>query len=329
VPESVVEITVFVASPGDVARERRALVAVAEEVDRTVGVPEGFRLSLKRWESHARPAAGRPQGVVNAQLGPADVFVGLLWGRFGTPTGKAASGTEEEFLRAHAAWTRGGTHRPEILLYFSEARLRPSDVDPAQLARVQDFRARVERDHLVWTYPGAARFADVVRPHLIDAARAALRRVRGASPAPPRARPPRLSRRYSDAEREAYLAHAFGVVRRYVATAAGALAAHVPSASVTVKLLAAGDLYAEGAVDGLVRSRCRIWTQPHAVVYGGSLYQSEASDAVKIDGLAVLKEVDGALVFTLRGFRGGAHFGLSAEEVAERLWWRFVRRLEV
>jgi hypothetical protein len=286
-----------------------------------------------RWETHARPAAGRPQGVVNAQLGPCDVFVGLLWGRFGTPTGRAGSGTEEEFLRAHAAWKRRRKHRPEILLYFSEARLRPSEVDPAQLARVQAFRARVERDHLVGTYPGPARFADVVRPHLIGAARAVLRRLGGPSRGvrEPRAPyvVPSLPRRYSEGEWEAHLAGAFAIVGRHFGEAAEALRARAPYASVGVKRLPGGDLYAEAGANGLVQSRCRIWTQPHRLVYGGSLYQTETSDAVRIDGLATLREVGGALVFTLTGFGRGADFGLPAEAVAARFWRRFVRRLEV
>jgi hypothetical protein len=176
-PQFVAEIAVFVASPAEVARERHALDAVADEINRTVGAEEGFRLVLKKWETFARPAAGRPQGVVNAQAGAYDVFVGLLWKRFGTPTGKAGSGTEEEFERAHAAWQRRGSPPPEVLFYFSEARVRPSEVEPGQLARVQAFRRRIQADHLVWTYPHPARFADVARPHLVAAARSVMRRA--------------------------------------------------------------------------------------------------------------------------------------------------------
>src|SRR6185503_17165509 len=97
-------VRVFVASPSDVSAERNALSSIVQEINQTVAAiaPEkGIRLELVRWETHASPAAGRPQGVINDQIGEYDIFVGIMWRRFGTPTAEAGSGTEEEFNRAY------------------------------------------------------------------------------------------------------------------------------------------------------------------------------------------------------------------------------------
>jgi len=190
----------------------------------------------------------------------------------------------------------------------------------------------VAADHLVWTYRGPAHFADIVRPHLIDAARAVARRHRRAErpqgaprPTRPIARSPK---RYTDAERRVYLVEAFTTVERYFLGAAEALRAHRPRAHVAVLRLDEGTLYAEGAVDDMVRSRCRIWIEGRAALaFGGSRYQRVTSEFVRLDALAVLKEADGALAFTLTGTNAQADFALAPEEVAERFWLAFVRKL--
>ena len=63
-----------------------------------------------------------PQQVINDQIGEYDLFVGIMWNRFGTPTDVAASGTEEEFHAALSSWR--ATKRPWITFYFCD---RPSN----------------------------------------------------------------------------------------------------------------------------------------------------------------------------------------------------------
>lgn len=117
--QEVTEVKVFVASPGDVRAERNALAVVVAELNYTTGQKLGFVVELVRGKTHCRPGAGRPQGVINDLIGPNDVFLGIMWNRFGTPTGEADSGTEEEFNLAYAEWERSG--HPHILFYFCQA----------------------------------------------------------------------------------------------------------------------------------------------------------------------------------------------------------------
>jgi hypothetical protein len=94
---------IFVASPSDVKPERNALEKDVREVNLTHGDQLDYRLELVRWETHVAPNAGRPQQVINQQIGSYSIFVGIMWRRFGTPTGLAGSGTEEEFRIAYQA----------------------------------------------------------------------------------------------------------------------------------------------------------------------------------------------------------------------------------
>lgn len=96
---------------------------------------------------------GRPEAVVLQQL-PVDtwdIFIGVMWLRFGTPTstvdpqtGKPFdSGTDEEFALAYNKWKNDG--RPKILFYrCTRGVANPDDIDPAQFGRVKNFLKQFE-----------------------------------------------------------------------------------------------------------------------------------------------------------------------------------------
>src|ERR1700756_3440394 len=92
-------LVVFLASPSDLEPERSRLEEVIRELNVTWTRTLGVRLELVSWETHGYPGVGAdPQDVLNRQLpNDYDIFIGLMWTKFGTPTGRAGSGTEEEF----------------------------------------------------------------------------------------------------------------------------------------------------------------------------------------------------------------------------------------
>ncbi len=88
----------FLASPGDVAKERDAV----EEVVKTFNQREGktIHIDVIRWEDHSTPNFGRPQDTIfeNTKFEETDIFVCIFWSRMGTPSGKRNPKTEEEFI---------------------------------------------------------------------------------------------------------------------------------------------------------------------------------------------------------------------------------------
>lgn len=162
----VTELRVFVASPSDVVQERDRLREVVEELNRTVADRLGLVLKLLDWRDIA-PGMGRPEDVVLTQLPLEkwDVFIGILWTRFGTPPGEThpvtgqplLSGTEEEFTLAYQAWLETG--RPQMLFYRC---MRPMsmDGDAVQLQRVQEFFKNFEA---AGAHPGLAQIYQTVQ----------------------------------------------------------------------------------------------------------------------------------------------------------------------
>jgi hypothetical protein len=121
-----------------------------------------------RWETHGYPGVGRdPQDVLNRELTDApDIFIGMLWGWYGTPTGRAGSGTEEEFTRALARY-RADPTAVRIMFYFKDAPIAPSAIDPDQLGRVQKFQASLGSEGtLYWRFGALDEFERLLRLHL-------------------------------------------------------------------------------------------------------------------------------------------------------------------
>ena len=151
----------FVASPGDAAAERCALTEVVDELNQTWADFVGTRVELIKWESHAIPAAGPdPQAAINTQLlddDEYDIFIGILRRRLGSSTPRAASGTVEEFERAHVRYSATGA--PEIMFYLhSEAE---------QNSQISAFKQRLKRlGVFFWGYASARQFEQVCRIHL-------------------------------------------------------------------------------------------------------------------------------------------------------------------
>jgi hypothetical protein len=166
-PRSETVLTVFAASPIDVAEERTILEEVIRELNITWSKTLCFRLDLVRWETNAYPGFGTDaQAVINEQIGcDYDIFIGVMWTRYGSPTKRAGSGTQEEFLRAYATYKEKQDLR--LMLYFKDAPISPSKVDPDQLRAVTEFKKQLgEMGGLYWGFSTSEEFQSLLRMHL-------------------------------------------------------------------------------------------------------------------------------------------------------------------
>jgi hypothetical protein len=137
-------IKCFVASPSDVQEERNACDEVVESINRSLGDSLNIRLETVRWEKDAHAAVGTDgQAVINEQLHPEDAafFIGIFWTRFGAPTPRAESGTQEEFELAYKRWQETKNNR--IQFYFKEDNPSYNALDGDQFVKLKAFREKV------------------------------------------------------------------------------------------------------------------------------------------------------------------------------------------
>jgi hypothetical protein len=157
----------FLASPGDTKEERVVAEKVVAEINQTLGEHKKFRLELLKWENDTRPGFGKDgQDVINTQIGlDYDIFIGLMWKRFGTPTGRAESGTEEEFERAYKEFKEKGNIK--ILFYFNSSPIPQDGLDLTQLQKIQEFKGKVSSlGGYYWAYDSIQSFEKFLRQHL-------------------------------------------------------------------------------------------------------------------------------------------------------------------
>lgn len=142
-PADVRALSVFVASPSDVPEEREAVRRAALAINSTIGTEFGLRLDVVGWEL-VPPGFGRPQELINPMLDNCDIFVGVMYRRWGNPTGTHTSGFEEEYERVLAR--RQTSETPVIGMYFKKV----DDaflVDPGpDLTKVVAFKKRMQAE---------------------------------------------------------------------------------------------------------------------------------------------------------------------------------------
>lgn len=152
-------IRVFIASPGDLSAERSLFPSIIDRLNKTKAIALNYRLEARGWED-ALPGFGRPQEIINDDVRQSDILVMLLWKRWGTPSGRFSSGTEEEFSIAYERFRQTGT--PRMLLYFRSV---PETMlaDPGeQLKKVIDFKNRIAKVGLYRIYDEPNQWEDQV-----------------------------------------------------------------------------------------------------------------------------------------------------------------------
>lgn len=157
--------TIFVAYPRDVKKEVNIITNVVNEINKEMS-SRNFHLNLWTWEENSVPDFGDDeQEVINSQVKPYDIFIGIMWTRFGTPTKKAESGTVREYNIALAKW-HSGPRSVRIMMYFNKQRL-PFDCDLDQVSKVREFKKKIKYDGAHYCeYNGARDFEKKIGVHL-------------------------------------------------------------------------------------------------------------------------------------------------------------------
>lgn len=135
---------VFIASPSDLNEERKVFVDIISEVNIIKAHALGIHLEPLGWED-TLPGRGRPQELINSDLANSDLFVMMLWKKWGTPTGEFSSGTEEEFHVASALNLKNS--RPDIWVFFKSISEEESSSRNEDIAKVIEFRKHIEKDN--------------------------------------------------------------------------------------------------------------------------------------------------------------------------------------
>lgn len=144
-PQEITKYKIFLASPSDLKSERNAIDGVITELNRTYGRRNNLILELLRWETDTAPglAKNHTQDLITSDIGTDyDVFIGILWTKFGTPTANANSGTEEEFNIAYKK-AEESPDSLKLLFYFKNTPKPINEIDIDELKKVETFKKEI------------------------------------------------------------------------------------------------------------------------------------------------------------------------------------------
>ncbi len=163
-------LRVFIGSPGDLQPERKKAREVVERVNRHLARNLGIYVELRGWED-TLPGSSRPQELINEDIKESDLFVGLVWRRWGSPTsqnGGYSSGFEEEFELAREQL--GSGQLENIWLFFKEIDEERRRDPGEQLRQVLLFRSKVTEGKGIFykEFPSLERWGELLYDSLVE-----------------------------------------------------------------------------------------------------------------------------------------------------------------
>lgn len=172
------EIKVFLSCPEDVIEEGNFLNIIEDTIEyynQVLPTVTGMRrLQLTHWKKNIFLGRGKPrvQDRINFRLvDSCDIFIGILWTRFGSSPGITTnglnfeSGTEEEFDRARKIVK-------DLWFFFCDCPINPSKIDIAQLEKVRKFKEILKNKQIEYAeFSSSDEFKKQLKSNLIEFAK--------------------------------------------------------------------------------------------------------------------------------------------------------------
>lgn len=154
----------LISCPSDIKKEVEVIKSVINKFNDTEGRSKSIYIQYKHWSSHSYPeynlGTGSAQELLNRQIvNNCDGVIAVFWSRFGSPTDKFDSGTEEEIEQMIK-------DRKHIMLYFSDKKLMPSQINTEQYEKVKIFKNKYAAKGLYCSYKTIKEFEEKFKEHI-------------------------------------------------------------------------------------------------------------------------------------------------------------------
>jgi len=140
-------LNVFISCPGDVTSEKNALIKFIQDKNTEYHTKYQITLDVVDWESDLKRSEDRSQKSANIYLEKTNIYIGMMWKKYGTDTGLVDSGTFEEYIIANL--NREKRKNIEILFFFKDFKIdtNTSDEDLDQFEEIRKFKNRLIEQH--------------------------------------------------------------------------------------------------------------------------------------------------------------------------------------
>ncbi len=160
-PEQITRYNVLLSCPTDIIDEIDVVHEAIENFNNFIGDANNIGIKIIHWSTHSYPeSGGKPQELLNEQIvRNCDAAIAIFWTRFGTPTDNYGSGTEEEIEELIQMGK-------QVFVYFSDRSLNPSEFNPDELERVNEFKNKYKDRGIYWCYKDIEEFKRLLTNHV-------------------------------------------------------------------------------------------------------------------------------------------------------------------
>jgi len=149
-PQETIEIKVFISCPSDVEKEKDIAVRACDSISRMLA-KEKIAVKTIHWRKDVLPiiTGQGPQKIIDGHLEGTeyDIYIGILWKKFGKPQDNGKTPTEGEFEDALLRYKQ--TQKPLITVFFKEKEcLLHNQHETLQYLEVQKFREKIKSHEL-------------------------------------------------------------------------------------------------------------------------------------------------------------------------------------
>lgn len=160
-PKNITQYDLLISCPGDITNEIDIIENSVSQFNSQFSDALGISIRTKHWQKNSYPqSGGKPQALLNEQfVNDCDAAVAILCTRFGTPTDKYGSGTEEEIEIMLSSGK-------QVFMYFSDKPIPPSQMNGDEYKKVQAFREKYKDRGIYFTYSSDEEFRNLFFAHL-------------------------------------------------------------------------------------------------------------------------------------------------------------------
>lgn len=160
-PSEVTFYDLLISCPGDVGDAIKVIDDVVETFNQKYNTTLNLGIRTRYWKKSSYPQSGaKPQELLNKQfVEDCDLAVAIFKTRFGTPTDKYGSGSEEEIeIMLNAG--------KQVFLYFDDSPVSPSDIDAEQYQKVKDFEKKYRTQGIYFSFKSLEVFRSLFDAHI-------------------------------------------------------------------------------------------------------------------------------------------------------------------
>ena len=156
--KNITQYDLLISCPGDATGVVDIIKEVVDGFNQQFSDVLGIGIRCRYWKDSAyAESGGKPQELLNKQIvRPSDLAVAVFKNRFGSPTERYGSGTEEEIEEMLSAGK-------QVFVFFDESPVKPSDIDSGEYDKVQNFKKKYEDKGIYWPFNNNEEFKDVFR----------------------------------------------------------------------------------------------------------------------------------------------------------------------